>query len=104
MNLSYDLGEILDGRELFRLLDDDLNRHVAIFGDIGSGKSRLLWQLLREHRRNRRGFCLIDPGELWSDFLADCGKEILRTGDRSLLKKIHFVQLNPFQMARYDPF
>jgi hypothetical protein len=64
----------------------------------------MLWQFLREHRRHGRGFCSIEPGDLSDDFLADCARYILDTGDRGILKKIHFVELSPLQLVRYDPF
>jgi hypothetical protein len=88
----------------FQLSDEELNTGTLVVGTTGSGKSRCLWQLLREHRRNRRGFCLIDPGDLVEDFLADCAREIINTGNRDLLKKIHLVELSPLQLARHDPF
>lgn len=103
MMKEYVLGRELDDKGIFRLLEQHLNTHMAVFGATGSGKSRFLWQLMREHRRNRRGFTLIDPGDLGDDFLADCAREVLDTGNRDLLKKIHLLQLNPFQLARYDP-
>ncbi len=117
----YRLGEILDGerprtqrdldwdepvekRRLFYVTDEELNTHLLAFGTTGGGKSRLVWQLLREHRRNGRGFCLIDPGDLVEDFLAECAREIFETGKKDLLSKVHLVELSPFQLARYDPF
>ena len=89
---------------LFELTDDELNTHVMVAGTTGGGKSRFLWQLLREHRRNGRGFCVIEPGDLIDDFLADCAREVMETGNRLLLNKLHVVELSPFQQARYDPF
>jgi hypothetical protein len=101
--MFYDLGKILDGKRAFELLEEQLSTGLAVLGTTGGGKSRFLWQLLREHRRNRRGFVLIDPGDLADDFLADCAQEIVTTGDDRILKKIHLLQLSPLQMARYDP-
>jgi hypothetical protein len=101
---SFDLGKRLDSRGAFRMPDEHLATHMAVLGTTGSGKSRLLWQLLREHRRNRRGFCLIDPGDLADDFLADCAREVIETGSKNILKKIHVLELSPFCCARYDPF
>jgi hypothetical protein len=101
--MFYDLGKILDGKRAFELLEEQLSTGLAVLGTTGGGKSRFLWQLLREHRRNRRGFVLIDPGDLADDFLADCAQEIVATGDDRILKKIHLLQLSPLQMARYDP-
>ncbi len=109
----YRLGTIVDDeggnglrsiRSDFSITDDELDTHAAIFGTTGSGKSRSLRQLMREHRRNGRGFCVIEPGDLIDDFLADCAYEIMTTGNRGLLKKIHVVELSPFQLPRYDLF
>src|SRR3954451_14044887 len=100
----FDLGRRLDEQGVFRLADEHLATHMAVLGTTGSGKSRFLWQLLREHRRMRQGFCLIDPGDLADDFLADCAREIMRTGDKRLIRKIHFVELSPVMLARYNAF
>src|SRR5438046_1182114 len=100
MSAYYDLGRTIDGQQVFRFLEEHLNTHLFVTGATGIGKSRFLWQLLREHRRNRRGFCLIDRGDLWHDFLADCSREVLE-GNRALLKKVHILQLSPFGMSRY---
>jgi len=86
------------------LTDEEVNTHVLVVGTTGSGKSRALWQFLREHRRYGRGFCLIDPGDLAEDFLADIARVMMEREDPDLLKKIHFVELSPYQLARYDPF
>lgn len=58
---------------------------------------------MREHRRNSRGFVLIDSGDLEADFLADCARKIIDTGDRQLLSKLHLIELSPFQLVHYDP-
>jgi len=118
----YRLGHIRDNRKtkkrsvgnrvrtsrfalpLFELTDDELNTHLMVTGTTGGGKSRFLWQLLREHRRNGRGCGVIEPGDLIDDFLADCAREVMETGNCGLLKKLHVVELSPFQEARYDPF
>ncbi len=101
---SFDLGRRLEDRKPFRLPEGHLATHTLVLGTTGSGKSRFLWRLLREHRRNRRGFCLIDPGDLADDFLADCAREVVETGNKDILKKIHLVELSPFCCARYDAF
>jgi hypothetical protein len=100
---SFELGTRADGRP-FRLAPAELATHMAVLGTTGSGKSRLLWKLLREHRRLRCGFCLIDPGDLADDFLADVAREAVETGNANILKKIHLLELSPFCCARFDPF
>ncbi len=110
-----DLGDVLDekaslkkhdagGRKPFRLTERQLSTHVAVLGPTGAGKSRLIWQMLREHRRQRRGFCCIDPGDLACDFLADCAAEVLLEGNYALLKRLLWFKLNPFRTIRYDPW
>lgn len=93
-----------DERPVFRLSAAQLSTHMTIVGPTGAGKSRLLWQIMREHRQNRRGFCVIDDGDLAADFLADCAAEILLKGNTALLKKLYWIKLNPERMARYDPW
>ncbi len=61
------LGE--DGNAVFHLSAQQFSTHVAVLGPTGAGKSRLLWQMMREHRRQRQGFCVIDDGDLATDFL-----------------------------------
>src|SRR6266568_9188630 len=96
---AFELACCANGQPL-RLSPSELATHMAVLGTTGSGKSRLLWKLLREHRRNRRGFCLIDPGDLADDFLADCAREVIETGNKSILKKVHLLELNPFCCTR----
>src|SRR5882724_9650430 len=99
---SMELGRILSGEvcrepglpwtatddRVFRLTERQWSTHCAIVGPTGAGKSRLIWQMLREHRRQRRGFCCIDPGDLASDFLADCAAEVLLEGNYALLERL----------------
>lgn len=108
---NYKLGRIIqdpqpgNAQEPFQLTDEELNTHTLILGTTGAGKSRLIRQIIREHRRNRRGICVIDPGnDLIDDTLADVAYEYIVTGNRDILKTIHLVELSPFQLARYDPF
>ena len=112
----YFVGHVLDDastprrqpgfsqRERFTLTDEELGTGTLCLGTTGSGKSRWLRQLMREHWRNGRGLCAVEPGDLIEDFLAECAHEIMTTGNRSILKKLHVVELNPFQLVRYDPF
>lgn len=93
-----------DRRPVFRLSAQQIATHMSILGPTGAGKSRLLWQMMREHRQQRRGFCVIDDGDLANDFLADCASEVLLNGRHSLLKKLYWIKLNPYGMARYDPW
>jgi len=93
-----------DERRAFTLSPQQLSTHVAVLGPTGAGKSRLLWQMMREHRRQRHGFCVIDDGDLATDFLADCAAEVLLSGNHALLKKLYWIKLNPFRMPRYDPW
>ena len=112
-NFSIDIGDILDegqdpqttanGHRL-KLSERQWSTHCAIVGPTGAGKSRLMWQMMREHRRQRRGFCCIDPGDLAADFLADCAAEVLLGNNHALLKRLYWIKLNPFRMPRYDPW
>jgi hypothetical protein len=99
---TYTLGS--SGRRTFDLTDEDLETGVAVLGTTGSGKSSFLRQLMREHVRNGRGLLCIEPGDLNADFLSDLAHEVLARGRRSLLKKIHWIELHPQQLPRYDLF
>jgi hypothetical protein len=103
-NKFYDLGTTLDGKEVFRLLEEHLATGIVVNGTTGGGKSRFLHKLISEHVRWRRGFLLIDPGDLADDVLAAFARRIADTKDDRLLKKLHVLELNPAQMARYDLF
>lgn len=100
----FNLGNRQDDQGTFRVPEEHLATHMVALGTTGSGKSRFLWNALREHRRHRRGFCLIDPGDLADDFLADCAREVMDTGNKNILKKIHTLELSPFCCTRYDAF
>src|SRR4051812_41545560 len=84
------------------LTASDFELMVALIGPTGMGKSRVILQMTTEHRRWRRGFCLIGPGDESKDFLGLCAAEILLHRNHALLPKIHYVNLNPTRMARYD--
>lgn len=103
----YKLGRITDGPDKGKPLtiaDTDIDTHGVIFGVPGSGKSKFGHNFARQHRRHGRGICIIEPGDLIDDLMAEDAHEVMATGDRSILKKIHVVELSPFQLVRYDPF
>lgn len=103
-NKFYDLGTILDGMEMFRFLEEHLATGIVVNGTTGSGKSRFLHRLIDEHVRWRRGFLLVEPGDLCDDVLASFARRVADTKDERILKKLHLIELNPAQMARYDLF
>ncbi len=115
-SIRYDLGRIMELPEErerdaalraarpFILSDEDLATHMLILGRTGSGKSRYLLQILRYHFVSRRGFCLIEPGDLTEDLLAYACRKFVETGDREWLQRIHFVDPSDYRMAvRWNP-
>lgn len=83
-----------------------LQEHVLILGRTGSGKSRLLNQIVREHLRQRIALVLIDPdSDLINDLLAHVTRQdLLARGTRKLLRRVHVLEPSPFMSFRYDPF
>ena len=104
MKKFYELGKALDDQTAFRLTEEVLNLHAVLLGPTGSGKSRLLRQLLREHLRTGRGFCLVDFGDLADDLLADIARQSMKKKSESILHRVHFVELSPFRCMGYNPF
>lgn len=92
------------GERFLDLTDHELNTHILITGTTGGGKSRFLWNLIMEHIRNGRGCCVIEPGDLIEGVLGSLAHRMITTGDRAMLRRLHVVELNPFQLVRYDPF
>lgn len=88
-----------------KLTLEELNEHMLILGRTGSGKSRLLNQIVREHLRNRVALVLIDPdSDLVEDVLAFVTRDDMETGTRRLLRRVHVLEPSPFQSFAYDPF
>ncbi len=81
-----------------------LERGMAIIGSTGTGKSRLLLQIIMEHLRLGRGLALVDPGDLVDDVLAKFARLVIHSGKKDVLKKVHLIELSPFQLARFDAF
>ena len=53
------------------LTDDDRSRHVYIIGQTGSGKSTIMYHMLKDDIQKGRGIALIDPhGDLAEDLLS----------------------------------
>jgi hypothetical protein len=95
--LGYDAAE----RPL-HLEPDECKAHMHVIGSSGSGKSKLLESIMREHLKNRQGFALIDPhGTLYDDVVAFCAHRSL---DREIIllnvsKPSAVIGFNPFQRA-----
>lgn len=83
-----------------------LRTHALVVGRTGSGKSCFLNLLARAMMDAfpRRGFAIIDPGDLCEDVLAYRARQVLETGHRGLLKCVHYLELTFRRVFRYDPF
>ena len=96
--LGYDAGE----RPVF-LEPDECLTHMHTIGASGSGKSKFLESIMREHLRNHTGFCLADPhGTLYDDIVEFCAHHGL---DRDIIllnvskPNLPIVGFNPFRRA-----
>lgn len=95
---------ISGARKFLTFTEEMLERGIGIFGSTGTGKSRLLLQITMEHLRVGRGLALVDPGDLVDDILAKIARLLIHSGRKDLLKKIHLIELSPFQLVRFDAF
>lgn len=102
--LSFAMGQLRDGGA-FLLSEAMLATHMVVLGRTGSGKSRFLNLFLRFKVAARQGFCLIDPhSDLAEDVLAYCARKLIETGDRSLLPRLHWLEVSFEMVFAYDPF
>ena len=93
------LGFDAQGRPI-ELSEAEALTHKLVMGASGSGKSKLLEHLLRQHIRQRQGFALVDPhGTLYQDVVQFCGHYALER-DIILLNVSEpdtIIGFNPFQ-------
>lgn len=104
--VGYALGSILseEGR-LFSPAEQHLEKHLAVLGGTGSGKSKFLELLMRQLHLAKRGFCLIDPhGDLSEDLLAFFAKRRIDLGTDVLCKIVHYLEPGYDVLFGYDPF
>lgn len=107
-----DLGRIIDGRArdrhgpgmapVLRLTDEELEKHVAIVGGSGFGKSRLLSRFVRDHIDRGEGIMVLEPGDLCDDTLAYYANRIVETGSKGVLRRLHHLRASPVRTFRYD--
>lgn len=102
---SFEMGTLLGHHIPFDLTDEHLATHSCVLGSTGSGKSKFLELLMRQLIASNRGFALIDPhGDLSEDLLAFAGYWKLKTKDRSLTDRIHYLEPSFEEVFSYDPF
>ena len=95
------LGYDARGKPLW-LDPDEAKTHTHCIGASGSGKSKFLESIMRQHLKNRQGFALGDPhGTLYDDMVAYCAHYCL---DRDIIllnvsKPDTIVGCNFFQRA-----
>src|ERR1017187_6455971 len=97
------LGKKVDGG-LFEILMGNDPTHVLCTGQTGSGKSRCLSKLVRDHIDQRMSVAVIEPGDLCDDILAYYAKKVVKTGSKDVLKRIHYLRASPTKCFRYDLF
>ncbi|MBN2284984.1 MAG: DUF87 domain-containing protein [Tissierellales bacterium] len=72
-NIGPVLGKKLtnQGEKKVRISEKDLRKHVYILGQTGTGKSTMLFSMIKERIDSGRGIGLIDPhGDLWQRVIA----------------------------------
>lgn len=72
------LGHKQVGQKFYpvRIAPEDLRRHAYILGQTGTGKTTLLYSMIRERLEMGAGFGLIDPhGDLWNEVYTFIPKE-----------------------------
>lgn len=96
--LGYDARE-----KPVHLQPEDAGIHTHVIGASGSGKSKMLESIMRQHLQHRRGFCLMDPhGQLYEDVLAFAAHRVL---DRDIIllnvsrPDSSLIGFNPFRKA-----
>lgn len=77
--------------------------HMHTIGASGSGKSKFLASIMREHLKNRTGFCLADPhGTLYDEVVEFCAHHAI---DREIIllnvsrAGLPIIGFNPFRRA-----
>jgi hypothetical protein len=89
----------------FAINSEDWFEHTLILGRTGTGKSRLINQIVREHLETRTALVLIDPdSDLVEDVLGYAARRATEENDERILKRIHLLEPSPFLSFRYDPF
>lgn len=96
--LGYDARE-----KPVHLQPEDAGIHTHVIGASGSGKSKLLESIMRQHLVRRQGYALIDPhGQLYEDVLAFAAHRALNR-DIILLNlsrpDASLIGFNPFRRA-----
>src|SRR5437016_1065419 len=70
----------------------------------GYGKSRLLNAFVRGCIDQGEGVAVIEPGDLCDDVAAYYAKKVNETGNKDVLKRIHYLRASPKRCFRYDLF
>jgi hypothetical protein len=92
------------GTDPVRLTDQELEKHVAVVGGSGFGKSRLLSRIVDDHIDRGEGIMVIEPGDLCDDTLGRCARRVVKTGSNGVLRRLHHLRAGPVRTFRYDAF
>jgi len=104
MDASYTLGIRVDTGEKVALSSEERRRHLEIIGKTGTGKSSLLYNLMRADFLAGRGFAFIDPHGDQALAIADAVPRS-RTNDVIYLDAAdlsHSIGLNPLERVEPD--
>lgn len=101
----FRLGRIAGSNRFFELDDETLSTHLTCLGRTGTGKSRMLEQLILEHVERRRAAIVLDPdGDLVENVLARVTRHVIETGSEAVLKRVHYLAPDALLAFSYDPF
>lgn len=98
------LGSRLDKGTMFELILGGEPVHILVTGRTGSGKSRLLIQLVKALIDNGIAVAVLEPGHLCDDVVANYARKVVETGNTDVLKRIHYLRAGPGMCFRYDAF
>lgn len=102
---SWHLGGLAENNSAFQLSEEQLSRHLGVFGGSGSGKSKFLELLCRRMLDDYRGFCFIDPhGDTVEDILTYAAKRSEAMQSDAVFKRIHLLEPTYETVFGFDPF
>lgn len=101
----YRLGRALWDEDIEFLYSPTYNDvHAAVFGESGSGKSKLLELLARRLLQDGEGVMIVDPDKDLIDDLLGFVAYRCKIGDRQLIRRCHVLTIEQDLAFRFDPF
>lgn len=101
---AANLGTRVEDGKPFLLEHGEDPVHVLITGMTGYGKSRTLNGFITACIDQDEGVAVLEPGDLCEDVIAGFARRVNETGDKGVLKRIHYLRASPKRCFRYDLF